>query len=341
MLSAEVIATALEMSIATLMLLFAGFIGFGSGVRTIAARALAVLTAIVGVSMVLSLLGSNESLAGLRRLKPAVALLFGPALFVYLSQVRLDSRQLGHWSWLHLLPTIGVLLLMLADANRFTDAYLNVFIGGYWIAIVAYVANQISNFRPDALRRFVIGLIAVFGIVFIADAILSIQAREIGRYRDLPVYLFGLLALLLAAARMMWTALTNPLLLASPESAIKYARSGLADSEIDAIGARLESLMHTDKVFLTDDIDLASVAGQLGVTPRNLSQVVNSRFGRNFSAYVNELRVREAGDRLKRSEASVTDIMYDVGFSSKSTFNREFKRHFGMSPKAWRTSELG
>jgi AraC-like DNA-binding protein len=60
----------------------------------------------------------------------------------------------------------------------------------------------------------------------------------------------------------------------------------------------------------------------------------------SVSQYVNQLRIREACRLLEETEQSVTSIMLDAGFQTKSNFNREFRRITGLSPVAWREREV-
>lgn len=48
--------------------------------------------------------------------------------------------------------------------------------------------------------------------------------------------------------------------------------------------------------------------------------------------YQKELRLLEARQRLKASDASVTSAAYDVGYASLSQFSREYRHKFGVPP---------
>jgi AraC-like DNA-binding protein len=56
----------------------------------------------------------------------------------------------------------------------------------------------------------------------------------------------------------------------------------------------------------------------------------------NVSQYVNQRRIQQAAEWLISSDRPVTDIMLQAGFSTKSNFNREFLRVYGISPSEWR-----
>ncbi|MBD5521883.1 MAG: AraC family transcriptional regulator [Lachnospiraceae bacterium] len=52
--------------------------------------------------------------------------------------------------------------------------------------------------------------------------------------------------------------------------------------------------------------------------------------------YINQVRIRRACDELKRTNESMAAISARAGFSTLSTFNRNFRRIMGISPQQWR-----
>lgn len=83
-------------------------------------------------------------------------------------------------------------------------------------------------------------------------------------------------------------------------------------------------------------ITLAQTARSLGVPQKALSQAINdSRQAANFSDFINALRVEELKQRLNEPESrqlSLFGVSQEVGFSSKASFHRAFKKHCGVTP---------
>jgi AraC-like DNA-binding protein len=73
------------------------------------------------------------------------------------------------------------------------------------------------------------------------------------------------------------------------------------------------------------------------LSPKELSQIVNERCGTNFSDFVNSFRVHEVVGLLERHgrARTILDLSLEAGFNSKSTFNHAFKKHTGLSPRAY------
>ena len=65
---------------------------------------------------------------------------------------------------------------------------------------------------------------------------------------------------------------------------------------------------------------------------------MSSRLSRHLD-FVNEFRIKEAKSILKdpsKKEFTVLEILYEVGFNSKSSFNTAFKKHTGLTPTQFR-----
>lgn len=103
---------------------------------------------------------------------------------------------------------------------------------------------------------------------------------------------------------------------------------------------RLEHIMQKDRLYRDENLNLTRLSRRLGLPSRQISNAINRSANMNVSQYVNQLRIREACRLLEETEQSVTSIMLDAGFQTKSNFNREFRRITGLSPVAWREREV-
>lgn len=121
----------------------------------------------------------------------------------------------------------------------------------------------------------------------------------------------------------------------------RYERSLLKGVDTDAIGARLEELMTTDAVYRDLDLSLETLAAKLSITPHQLSQYLNERLNTNFRGYVNARRIEEAKKLLAGEDGGkILAVCFDVGFSSKSTFNQAFRKQVGQTPSEYRQAQL-
>jgi AraC-like DNA-binding protein len=90
------------------------------------------------------------------------------------------------------------------------------------------------------------------------------------------------------------------------------------------------------------ELSLEKLARLLGTNTSDLSRVINEGLALNFNELINRLRVDavktaiEANAKQVSPPASLLDIAFEAGFSSKASFNRCFKLYAGYTPTAWR-----
>ncbi|EIE02191.1 helix-turn-helix domain-containing protein [Leptospira licerasiae] len=117
----------------------------------------------------------------------------------------------------------------------------------------------------------------------------------------------------------------------------KYSRSLLQGMDIATLRENLLQSMEVEKLYKDEDLSLASLADELGLSSHQLSELINQEMGKNFSAFVNEYRIREACELLsKNKDSSILDIAYEVGFRSKTSFHRAFQKEVGVPPSEFR-----
>ncbi|MEW7280898.1 AraC family transcriptional regulator [Aquimarina sp. 2201CG1-2-11] len=125
----------------------------------------------------------------------------------------------------------------------------------------------------------------------------------------------------------------------SPTKHVKYEKSGLHDNNKVELTRRLEKLIETEKPFLNPELSLRELAQKINTQPNHLSQLLNGQFEMNFNDFINSKRVDEFCTKIKNNEFThykLIEIAYECGFSSKSVFNRNFKRITGKTPSEYK-----
>lgn len=105
-----------------------------------------------------------------------------------------------------------------------------------------------------------------------------------------------------------------------------------------AIVETVDRLMREKQLFHDPDLTLNRLARKTGIPARQISNAINRVVGRNVSQVVNEYRIEEAKRLMALSDIPITSVIFEVGFQTKSNFNREFLRVTGMSPSDYRRS---
>ena len=119
----------------------------------------------------------------------------------------------------------------------------------------------------------------------------------------------------------------------------KYDKSGLDQDDLKLYQSKLLTVMEEQSPQTESGLTLDQLAGLVGLSAHNLSEVINRGLGQNFFDFVNGYRVKKVQEDLvdpKKSHLTVLALALDAGFASKSTFNAIFKKHTGLTPTAWR-----
>lgn len=205
---------------------------------------------------------------------------------------------------------------------------------------LAWLARQVHALRGDR-ANFHLELL-LLGVVFavaLGVAVLGVRAEALPDRRFLSLYAsaVGLAFLLVQVALGL-----RPRLSADVRETAQIAHAGqasttLAKVDCDDALARLEALMQTERLHTDPELSLAGLAGRLGLSAHQLSELVNSRLGKGFSRYLREHRVEAAKVMLRiEPRASVLSVGLSVGFSSPSNFYEAFREIVGSTPGQYR-----
>jgi AraC-like DNA-binding protein len=99
--------------------------------------------------------------------------------------------------------------------------------------------------------------------------------------------------------------------------------------------------MMEEKPFLNPSLTIQDISNELEIPVRELSVLINHQLGQHFYDFVNTYRIEHAMNILKdttKSKVTILEILYEVGFNSKSSFNTAFKKHTGNTPTEYRNS---
>lgn len=87
---------------------------------------------------------------------------------------------------------------------------------------------------------------------------------------------------------------------------------------------------------LGDDMDFTDVARRVGLSRPHFFKLFKRQTGLTPNIYANTLRMERAIDELTQGEKSITEISYDLRFSSQASFSRFFSLNVGISPSNYR-----
>jgi transcriptional regulator GlxA family with amidase domain len=85
-----------------------------------------------------------------------------------------------------------------------------------------------------------------------------------------------------------------------------------------------------------EPLDVQAVAAIAMASPAHFSRIFRATFGETPHNYLQRRRVERAMFLLRETDRSITDICFDVGFTSLGTFSRTFSAIVGETPSGYR-----
>lgn len=83
---------------------------------------------------------------------------------------------------------------------------------------------------------------------------------------------------------------------------------------------------------VADEYIVSDLADEIGVTQAKLQEGFKLLFSRTVIEYLRHVRLEEARDLLNNSDYNISQVVYSIGFSSRSYFSKIFKKKYGISP---------
>lgn len=111
------------------------------------------------------------------------------------------------------------------------------------------------------------------------------------------------------------------------------------DSSINFQIEMLKKYMIEKKPYLEASLTLQNLASEINMPARELSILINSNMNMRFFDFINQYRIENATELLQnhsKSDLTALEILYKVGFNSKSSFNTAFKKHTSLTPSEYR-----
>lgn len=87
------------------------------------------------------------------------------------------------------------------------------------------------------------------------------------------------------------------------------------------------------------DMDLTSLAGMMKMSSKQLSRIFRENTGVSLPDYIGAVRMQKAAELLENTDLSIGKIAAKTGILNETYFYTIFKKHFGTSPSAYKTSK--
>ena len=221
-----------------------------------------------------------------------------------------------------------------------------------FITIRKYKSLLLENFSNASLfnYKWLFQLVLLFAIgAFIAtfkNVFLFVHLETALMVTQIGVALLGLGFI----AWIVLKALHNPELFRGINSNLQLVRQLVLENtnifkeedEINEI-VLLKKHMKTAEPFLDASLTIDDLAKQINISTKDLSILINHNLSKHFFDFVNSYRIKKAMQILQNpsnKHLTILEILYEVGFNSKSSFNTAFKKQTHLTPTQYREKAL-
>ena len=106
--------------------------------------------------------------------------------------------------------------------------------------------------------------------------------------------------------------------------------------EVEDLNRRLLRARDAMDRAYAEPLDVRAVAAVAHISPAHFSRSFRDVFGETPHRYLQRRRVERAMFLLRETDRSVTDVCFDVAFTSLGTFSRTFRAIVGETPSGYR-----
>ncbi len=333
-----------------------------------------IITAIDLSGPLLSLIVQNLSNLGM--LRNTLAFLQIPIFYLYVLSVCYSDFKLKPKYLLHLLPFLLANVILLPRfyfvnvaskinllQNRqsvlelqFNHILFHTQIVVYLIAVFMllrktkkiylenYAGANIKSYKW--LFQFTIALTILYLIALVKNIFKFSQYEYISEWVNSGLLIFQLFI----TCWYLLKALNNPSLFRNIDSKLKLVADIILEDKVeeplaenekkqDETLSKLQQFMMAEKPYLNPSLTIQDISNTIQIPTRELSILINHHLNQHFYDFVNSYRIEQAMEILKdttKSKVTILEILYQVGFNSKSSFNTAFKKHTGYTATDYR-----
>ncbi len=211
-------------------------------------------------------------------------------------------------------------------------------------------AQQEVSYADEIAFKWLQVFILTFGLILILRVLFFILNPEWGEFGSKYWYYlcFGILSVYVSISGYTSTIKTS--ILSKPSRLPKLfeidaeiqnelpVQSPLEIERLNNLTLEMNECLDSKKLYKQQNLTLSDLAAHLNTNRNVISKVINQRFNMNFNDFINKKRAEAVIDQLKKEEhksSTLLGIALDCGFNSKTTFNRAFKKHIGLTPKQY------
>ena len=272
------------------------------------------------------------------RLQRILPFLIGPCLYLGFLSYFLDKKKFVHQVIIHLLLAFSAILLS-TQLRALIDLAISISYLVYCLLLFhLWYQGEDKLVEPIleityTLHHWTLRATLFLLMLLLLDTIIALDFMlNLGENADIFISLGSTLEIVLFIGLIIF--LPQQL----PRSKTQTSKTPTSDTHNKALCKKADQYLQESQLFLDSGLTIVRLARRLNLTTRELSSAINHTYGINISQYVNNFRVEYAAEKLKTSDASISTIMEESGFTTRSNFYREFKRIYRQNPGEFRKS---
>lgn len=278
----------------------------------------------------------------------SVLFLYAPFLYFFARFLVKNTKVALQKDYVHFIPFVAYVIYNAVQAiypfETAVTAYSVALL--YYVQTVSYtvvsfrlIHNKGNQTKQQHWIKYLLLAFIVVWAMFLSETVLGL----FGQYKASEVFkILGIVSLLLLAN------ITIAMAIYSPEfffKGFRIIKPQTTDNKLitETHFEQLLSVMSNKALFTKPNLKVSDLSKELGMTERNTSLLIKTFHGGNFLDFVNSLRIEEA-KRLfieEQDSMSISEVLYQVGFNSKSVFNTAFKKKTGMTPSQFKKQHSG
>jgi len=325
--------------IAYLAIALFGLIVVGDKARISSLRIALLLVVLL---LVFNLLEETGFSGHLILITPIFTLGFGPAVYWFCRQLVYGNAPSSKQTLTHLLPLLLALpftqwpqvVIALGSLSQIIYLSLALHLINRYHRVTVQACSNAQDFSIHWMTR----VLALFLLMMLQDLVrlnlqpfAPIEWLRLWYFFNTSIYA-GLISYLIVMAirQPQLFNLFNQLEFLADDSQGDVPTS---DQNASSLFQEIDNTIRSRELFKQPRFSLRDLATETGVQEKTLSWIINQGARKNFSEYINQLRINAACTHLTNTHSgTLLDTAFAVGFSSKSTFNAAFKKQTGLTP---------
>lgn len=349
----DVAVSFIQLFIIVQAFLFLLFISINKRLRLLPNKILAGVVLLLALHMLVNLLSPELNILPLNQIGIVFGFCYGPIFYLYSRSLAYQNFQLTRrQGWHALLPFCILLVVHTVNISAFVYAMgIFVSLASYSVAIwrllrryqfiLCQTRTEYEQITLNWLWHLLLLQLGLLLLNIFSVAMYSSGQMLIGQALELVLFI-GLWGLV---SSIIFHGMQHPMLFSgvSKEDALIIAPQTdekLSDDVLQEIMNQLENYIESQNAHLIPGLTVKELAKRLSLSPRFISQAINTQAHKNFSEYINEKRIQHACRLLRSAEhqdLTIMDVMLESGFNTKSNFNRAFKLITGTTPYEYKS----